>query len=99
MMQQQQQDFLRLTTGWLWRARQCAHPECGLQLDLAVGPRTLQWEALVHAHVGGGKEATEVQIENAELRLLLVLFDLRRTKPKQRTIKGLFLFLRAGLKR
>lgn len=61
----------------------CPHPERGLQLDLAVGPGALQREALVHAHVGGVEEASERQVEDAQLTLLLVLFHLQpeETEP------------------
>lgn len=54
----------------------CPHPQSGLELDLAVGPRALQQEALFHAHVGGLEEAVERQVEDTKEILLLVLFDL-----------------------
>lgn len=52
------------------------HHESGFQLDLAVCSGALQLEALVNSHVGGVEEATQGQVENAELSFLLMLFDL-----------------------
>lgn len=60
---------------------QVTHPERGLEFDLAVGCRLLQQEALVQHHVGDVDEAAQGQAQNAQLRLLLVLFDLPTQIP------------------
>lgn len=52
------------------------HHESGFKLDLAVCSGALQLEALVKNHVGGVEEASEGQVENAQLSFLLMLFDL-----------------------
>lgn len=61
------------------RADLGAHPERGLQFDVAVCTGLLQLEALIYSHVGGVEEATEGQDENTQLGLLLILFDLMDT--------------------
>ena len=60
----------------------CTHPESGFELDLAVCSGALQREALVQSHVGGVEEAIQGQVEDAELSLLLGLFDLYRDNTK-----------------
>lgn len=54
----------------------CAHPESGLQFNLAVCSRALQQEALIQSHVGGVEEATEGQRQNAQGVFLLRFFQL-----------------------
>lgn len=66
-----------------------AHPESGLQLDLAVCSRALHQEALVQRHVGGVEEAAEGQVQNTKLRLLLMLFDLPREHEGNEHIRGI----------
>lgn len=54
----------------------CTHPESCFHLDLAVCSGALQREELVQSQVGSVEETTQGQVENTELRLLLVVFNL-----------------------